>query len=510
MTPPSFNLLNEPWIPVEDSAGQNREVPLKGLFEEASRLRRIVHHSPVVTAALYRMLFSVMHRALALEDTEEWEQAWDEADYLPAVTSYLDRYADRFDLFHPEKPFWQVTNMPENCRPFSWTKLAIELPPNSSKLLFDHTLASEPPTSSPAEAARVLIAAQSFAVGAGKSCLGYTYHAPLVAALVAIPEGRNLEETLLANAMPSASSDDRPVWELPALTASDVENQGERTWEGPASRSCWLSRAVRLMPEESGGVRWIQFGMGFRALVADGDRDPWVSYRVTNDGKRIARKLDPERMVWRDFHGILAGTSDGAGQAVEALSRLRLLVDSERQPPKAWTVLVAGVFADRANVKAWRQERWSVPESVIRDDVRLATLGRAMHLAEEVGGQVRSAVFRVAFELLGGQGTANQSEAGRMAEKLPALSVYWSSLEARFQQLLQGLGGDVDDAEHAWFSCLIDAVQDASRATHAALGRDAKALKAWAVGGQRFSAIPARLRRQASELTPGEIEEVPA
>lgn len=507
MSPPSFDLLTEPWIPVEPLSGQHKEVSLRGLFEEAEDLRYIVHPSPVVTAALYRLALAVLHRAVPVADGEEWEDVWVAGEYVGAVTHYLDRHRDRFDLYHAEQPFLQVTAMPENCRPFPWTKLALELPPNSTKLLFDHTLATEPPSATPAEAARVLVASQSFAVGAGRSCIGYTYHAPLVAALTVIPEGRNLAETLLANLMPGSHEDDRPVWELPPLTGEDIENQRGESWKGPASRLSWLSRAVHLLPESTGDVKWIQFGMGFRPIVSDGDRDPWVSYRIVKSGDRVPRKLDPERMVWRDFHSMLSRSSDGSGEAVQALTRLALLASTDRQPPRAWTVLVAGVYADRANVKAWRQERWSVPEKVLREGSRLNALGRAMSSAEEAGEGVRNATYRVAFELLGGQGTADRNEAGSMAAKLPAGSVYWAALEAHFQRFLQLLGEDVDRAWVAWLEIMAEAVQDAGRATHAAIGRDARALKAWAIGGQRFGALAARLRREAADQGPGEERE---
>lgn len=511
MNPPTFDLLIEPWIPVENLDGRHEEVSLEGLFSEAGRLRRIVHPSPLITASLYRLAFAVMHRALPADDEEEWQELWEEGEFVEAVMTYLDRYSDRFDLYHPEAPFMQVIDMPENCRAFPWTKLALELPPNTSKLLFDHTLATDPPIATSAEAARVLVATQSYAVGAGRSCLGYTAHAPLVGALVVIPEGRTLAETLLANLTPGSHADDRPVWELPPLTATTIESQYEESWSGPASRLNWLSRAVHLIPEDGGGIRWTRFAMGFRPLVADGDRDPWVSYRVIKSGQRLPRKLEPDRMVWRDFQSMLADSADGQEQAVEAVTRLEMLSDTSREPPRAWTLLVAGVHADRANVKAWRQERWRVPASVLRDGTRTAALRQAMRSAEETGDLVRNAAYRVAFELLGGQGTVDRSEAGRMADKLPAGSAYWSTLEAHFQSFLQLLGEDADRAKATWVESMIAAVERSERATHAAVGRDARALKAWARGGQRFAELARRLRREALEIKPEEAREgVPA
>lgn len=502
MSPQTFNLLHEPWIPAEDMQGVTEEVSLRELFGRAKEFKRIVHPSPLVTAALYRTAFAVMHRAVPVDDVEEWQAEWDRADFGARVEEYLDRHEHRFDLFGQEAPFWQVLEMPENCKNFSWTKLALELPPNSSKLLFDHTSTLNPPLTSPANAARVLVATQSFSVGAGKSCIGYTTHAPLVSVMVVIPEGRNLAETLLANLTTGGSSEDLPVWERPPLAASDIEAQDAMIWTGPASRLAWLSRSVQLMPEEN-GVRWTKFAMGWRPLVPEGDRDPWASYRVAKDGRRVPRRLDTGRMAWRDFHAMLESGSDGQDEAVEVLTHLELLSEGDRPPPADWTLLVVGLVADKASVKAWRQERWAVPETVVSDRTRRNALRVAMARAEEFGENVRQAVWRVAFELLGGSDRANPAEVTEAASKLPASITYWSALEASFQGFLQLLGEDVDLAEAKWLRRTSLAVRDAARATHASLGRDARALKAWARAGVRFDRARKQIERMVEELEQG-------
>lgn len=507
MRPASFNLLNEPWIPVEDLGGATKEVGLRELFARAKGIKRIVHPSPVVTAALYRTAFAIMHRSVQADDIEDWQAEWDAVDFGARVEAYLDRHEDRFDLFCEEAPFWQVVGMPANCRDNSWTKLALELPPNSSKLLFDHTTTLDPPPTSPANAARVLVAAQSFAVGAGKSCLGYTTHAPLVSVMVVIPEGRDLAETLLVNLMPGSGPSDLPVWERPPLTANDIEDQDGAIWTGPASRLAWPSRAVHLTPDAD-GVRWIKFAMGWRPLVPEGDRDPWASYRVTKDGRRVPRRLDADRMAWRDFHAMLEAGADGEGEAVQVLTRLAHLEDADRPPPLAWTLLVVGVVADKASVKAWRQERWRVPDMVVRDRTRQNALRVALSRAEEHGEAVRGAAWTVAFEYLGGADRADRAEAGLVADKLPASSSYWSSLEASFQSFLQRLGDDVDAAQALWLQRIAVAVQAAADATHAALGRDAKALRAWAKGAGRFERAKARLKSMAEGSETSATEEV--
>lgn len=491
MSAPTFNLVSERWIPVERGDGALEEVSLRQLFEDGANLSRITDASPLVVAALYRLAFAIACGALRIRDQEDWEELWDEGLRADRIGEYLSKYQSRFDLFSDDAPFYQVVDMPESCRAFSWTKLALELPPNSSRLLFDHTTTVDPPLGRPAEVARALVAAQSFIVGAGKSCMGYTYHAPLTAALSVIPEGPNLEDTILANVMATGGVEDRPVWELPPLSARQVEaQQGERSWTGTATRLTWVSRAVRLIPEDdAGGVKWIKFGMGFKPPSIEGDSDPWVAYRVTKEGVRIPRKLDADRMVWRDFHGMLATTRDGERDSVHALTRLGLLSNADRPPPRFWTVLVAGIISDKASVKAWRQERWSVPEALLFDWTRRRMLGNAMELAEIFGGRVASAAWHVAAEQLGGSDRADKREVRAVADALPTTGSYWTSLEGAFQGFLQGLGASPEAAALEWREAIAAAIGNAARATHMALGRDAVALKTWAKVSWRFDGL---------------------
>jgi CRISPR system Cascade subunit CasA len=486
------------------------EVGLRQLFSEAAGLRRIVDASPPVTAAVYRLTFAIMNRALQVQDTEEWEDAWDDSSFAGPVLDYLEAHRSRFDLFSADAPFGQVRGMPENCRLFPWTKLALELPPNSSKLLFDHTDTQVPPLCSPANAARNLLASMAFTVGAGRSCTGQTANAPLTAAMVVIPEGRNLQETLLANLQPVREGD-LPTWERPALTVEELTGAAGRVWEGPAERLTWPSRGIELLPEDNtGNVRWIRFGMGWKPPDIAMDRDPWVSYHNNEKGSRFPLKLNPARMVWRDFHAMLAGSSDGQKERVIALSRLALLADAERNPPSSWTVLIAALSADKASIKAWRQERWRVPASIVADHSALSALGWFTRVAEETGESIRKTVWVLMQDLLGGSETADRSQVTEAATRAPILAAYWSGLEARFQEVLELLGSSSDAAEQEWNDAIIDSVRLARTTAFSIVGRDGQALRAWMKASQKFDRLIGKLHKLPVTTANREEEEVDA
>lgn len=502
----SFNLLDEPWIPVEDLGGKLKEVSLKQLFSEAAELRRVIDASPPVTAALYRLLFAIISRSLLLSDLEDWQDAWDETDFGQQVLSYLEAHRHRFDLFSPEAPFSQVRNMPENCRLFPWTKLALELPPNSAKLLFDHTDVQTPPACTPAEAARSLLGSIAFTVGAGRSCTGYTMNAPLTAAMVVIPEGPNLQDTLLANALP-AEETDLPLWEQPPLTAAALDELKDSAWQGHIERLTWPARGIELIPEDvQGNVRWIKFGMGWKTPDIEGDRDPWVMYQTNSKGSRFPVKLNPARMIWRDFHSMLAGAADGTRESVETLTRLAWLADAERQPPASWTVLIAAIAADRANIKAWSQERWSVPRTLIGEDVSLSALNDALLKAEQYGESVRKIIWVMVHDLLSGTGEADRAQTTAISGRMPVLNTFWSNAGGRFQALLELLDIDVDEAEKFWTEVIAESLTVARAAAFSLIGRDARALRAWAKAAAQFDWLIRKARRALS-AQPSESEE---
>src|SRR5581483_3449263 len=103
----SFDLIESPWIPVIEG-GERREVGLREALVRAHAFREITDPSPLVVVSLHRLLLALIHRAVnGPADEVAWAELW-EAGALPAeaVNSYLDAWRERFDLFHPQRPFY--------------------------------------------------------------------------------------------------------------------------------------------------------------------------------------------------------------------------------------------------------------------------------------------------------------------------------------------------------------------------------------------------------------------
>src|SRR5260370_17795729 len=114
MPMPSFNLLDEPWIPCAERAGGTPRLLLVGaVVAEGTRLAKIAGPSPAVTVSLYRLLLAILHRALdGPQSVEQWRSAWERGQWdLDRIEAYLQRWHDRFDLFDAQYPVYQTPGL---------------------------------------------------------------------------------------------------------------------------------------------------------------------------------------------------------------------------------------------------------------------------------------------------------------------------------------------------------------------------------------------------------------
>src|SRR5262249_16993500 len=110
--PMRFDLLREPWIACETLQGKREVLGIAAVLERAHELAAVADESPLVTAATYRMLLALVDQAYLPRNRTEWLTLW-KAPTLPAdaLGEYFARWGERFDLFHPERPFLQVAGL---------------------------------------------------------------------------------------------------------------------------------------------------------------------------------------------------------------------------------------------------------------------------------------------------------------------------------------------------------------------------------------------------------------
>src|SRR4051794_26452248 len=125
---PSYHLLDEPWIPHTDADGTATAGGIRHVLAHAHKIREIADPSPVVTAALYRLLIAVLHAAYRGPiDAEAWARLRDAGHFSAEVLdAYLLPLRHRFDLFDPEHPFYQDATLGQEYAAVI-SRLALEL-----------------------------------------------------------------------------------------------------------------------------------------------------------------------------------------------------------------------------------------------------------------------------------------------------------------------------------------------------------------------------------------------
>jgi CRISPR system Cascade subunit CasA len=490
---PTFNLITQPWIPVREGSAL-RLVGLQEALLEAHRFTRIEDPSPLVTAALHRLLLAVLHRALEGPKDAYEAAAWFGKGFdAEKIRAYLDRHHDRFDLFHPQSPFYQVPDFTLERSRRSWTVLAPELNSDNNKVLFDHSVTSRPRPLYPAEAARLLVANQTFALSAGKSVLCHTATAPVATAALAIALGENLHQTLCLNLVSYPQSEyerDHATWEQEPLRVDDLKNceAARATPKGIVHRYTWLSRAVRLEPEEEGGetvVRWIAYASGVRYEEAAVRPDPMVAFRPDpkDPSKQYPLGFREGRALWRDFASLLPRPASAHSLGVVEHARNVYRALGTRFRGRGIPVMVAGQANDQAKIELWRGEVYRLPEAILSDKDVWRFVEENLEKAEEMGKALNGAAFALAKELLSlGDRQPSNDDVNKLAQSFPHQIAYWSALEGQFADWIVRLGPDFEhqqaQLERDWLKTLQHEAQQAWRLTTLAAGDDARALRA--------------------------------
>ena len=207
-----YNLIDEKWIPVRFHDGTRSELGIRDTLLRSKEIAAIENQSPLVMAALHRFLLAVLYRALeGPTDIDEAKVLFKSGLPRKKITDYLEKWRNRFWLFDEKFPFGQNPNVPKNeIEP--WSKLTAEYNATSNKVLFDHTDTKNPGSKEQKECAHWLLSTMTFSISGGR---GY-YPSPSPNAMMCVPLGKNLHETLCYNLVPYQNRDvmcgDSALW----------------------------------------------------------------------------------------------------------------------------------------------------------------------------------------------------------------------------------------------------------------------------------------------------------
>ncbi len=461
---PCFNLIDEPWIPVRWLDGRQSELGIRDALLQADQIAEIEDASPLVVAALHRFLLAVLHRALEGptdgQQAKQWfKQGWPDGK----IEAYLEKWRDRFWLFDQHYPFGQIpTFEPRIWR--SWTVLAAEHNADNAKVLFDHIDVNRAGAITPAQATRWLLATQTFSVSCGKSELAHTGTAPSATAVMALPLGRNLFDTLSYSLVPqnrSVQAGDLPLWEREPESLEALRSGCERAVSGVADRYTWRIRSIRLKAETGSTVCRLAFASGV-GPQAEQQSDPMLSYRVDEKKGRLP-VVFRQRGFWRDFDSLLPDASGCAPQVIEHAINLGRSM-SERFPS---AVQVVGQSNDKAKIEYWRLERFNLPPALAGNRMVRAEIRTMLVDAETAQTALWLGSKSFARNLLSrGEREPAGKDVSNFLKQMPVTDSYWASLEARFHQILAEYTGErgPDDIRLSWLRYVRSAMSSAWRA----------------------------------------------
>lgn len=482
----SFNLVDSPWIPCITLRGDTVQVGLLDALLRAHELREITDPSPLIVASLHRLALAVLHRVFGPANRDEWGKLWNAGRWPEApLRQYFDRWYERFDLFHPEHPFFQAQD--DRVKPKSVLHLIHSSGGNPT--LFSHETDEETIALSPAEAARALLTSQTFHI-AGLSGLKEEKFtdAPWTRGVIFLAQGETLFQTLALNLIRYPESEgrvkstrqDRPVWE------ADNPFLPEREYPlGYLDYLTWPNVRVQLIPDEDLAgirVRYITIAPGLR-LSAD-QQDPMKLYWPAKKEGWILLRFSEERALWRSLHTFLALRDPQRRQPV-SLDWLANLVDDGWLPlEERLRYMALGMSNDQAKIYFYRHERFPLPLIYLKRQELVGVLEQAINLAEQTADALKWALETLAQFVLS---PASDQEGARkpdlkqdirpLVDHWGGTRPYWQDLESFFWELVDCLPDNPDMALEQWKQSLHKQANQALEQVAGTVGTAPEALK---------------------------------
>ena len=357
MTDKEFNLINEAWIKIATQDSSVKEVNLLDVLTKAHEYRSLAGEMAAQDIAILRFLVALIHTIITRYDTnskesyvelkedciERWRCFW-ELGYFPSelVNKYLVRWQERFWLFHPDRPFYQVP------RAINGTKNTVSKlngavsESNNKARLFSQISGIAKEKMSYSESARWLLFLNGFDDCAAKqadksngsrgSTIAWLGKLGIIHAI-----GNNLFETIMLNMPMIIEKDDSP-WkqDIPTWELENVRSSERETIDMPdnlAGLYTLQSRRIILKREAN-------YVTGYSLLGGDSFEDknalnePMTLWKLDEDSKTKVQYYKPllhrrERYIWRDFSAITAAESSvirpGVVSWCELLRKKRIL-----------------------------------------------------------------------------------------------------------------------------------------------------------------------------------------
>jgi len=447
------SIVNLNWLPCRIAARGTIELQsLRNVFEHCEKIQDIVTDSVSEGAALRRFLLAVFIRVYK-DQIPAWKESPETAGPLPMkpFDDYMKTWGERFELFHPERPFYQHTQ-PASEKKQSLNKLVFEDASGANAVWFSHRHEEDGRTMTNAEAVRALITAQAYAVGGGVSRPFNFSHGTLIAGgIVFWIAGRNLLESLLLN-VPHAyfqknNPDDVPAWERPAIHSE------QRVDNGLLDALTFQSRRLLLTRRDEGTVDGVFLSQGDKDLSVA--RDPMMAYYMTDKDEERILNLDREKALWREYLILYATADSGSSRyrPPSTLQECRAALDPSDEGPLHIDVLAFGVQTDKGKIEHSHMERFPFYPGIANDQDNHDRLDHLLHTANSLERSLDQSLWQFAKTLLHPDKTSlgdiERKEVNALKTSFSWKGKYWSTLGMMIHDYIRRLArsGSTDERD---------------------------------------------------------------
>lgn len=463
-----FNLLDEPWIKVLTPSLERKEVSLTDVLIYSHEYTNLSGEMPTQDAAILRVLLAIVTTIFyrydengekeELSDENEsdvkdvldrWRAYWEMGE-LPgqAVRTYLEAYRERFWLFHPETPFWQVndlqygTDYNVECL-FGNMKESMN---KATKHHFSMIDGEELYRLSYAETARWLIHLNAYAVNLKTDRKAPGQNQPVGIGRLGqlgfvMVNGENLFQIFMLNLCPLNKKElwgqPKPAWERDIC-----REQGHEIAPPDNLPELYTiqSRRIMLKRDQKGDLT------GFRALggdfytVEDDFNEPMTLWREKSGKKKeekqtfLPKRHDPAIHAWREFPTLIKGENEtripGIVQWMNTLCRKRLIASASSITFR----MIGMVYGDQMSYTYGD----CVNDTLVMSAGLLNDLGKVwvesicdeIYKCQSVAEKALSHFSRKMCKLLYGNGTAKNDIKGVL------ISQYYFSVDHAFREWL--------------------------------------------------------------------------
>jgi CRISPR system Cascade subunit CasA len=485
----TYNLIDRPWIPCMGRDGTTQELSLLEVFACAHDLLSIECDTPQETASLLRLLLAILHRVCPTRTEDDWGELWSAARFdVDRIRDYFSRWHNRFDLFHPERPFYQCLDDLVEPKPL----LTLRPGMRAAELYFHDTKQGKN-RYTPAQAARMLINAHAFGTpGIVHPQKGLFFsNAPWLSGMIFFLEGENLFQTLVLNLLQYApnhphanlcmTSNDAPAWEM------DNPYLPERSYPlGYLDYLTWQNRRTHLLPVIEDDVIWVTSVIETPGLKLTGEvPDPMKHYTVDPKAGRKMLWFNPAKALWRHSASLLAIRSNEQNPPMCLKWAAQVIFDLDLPTTLSLRLSAVGVQVEsKSKIVMHRLDRFPLPVAFLEREDLVNLLATALDEAIAVRGKLYYAVSTLARTI---QAMNNDLPEGRKPDdKDPdALAAhwtwearYWPKLELPFYVLVEELPTQGNEAVAKWRNILVNTAWSTLEDTIRMSGDGITALKA--------------------------------